>query len=641
MNQAALHQLLASRSKKNDATHLFELRLATNLTLIKDLFLGIYPNEEHGAFEKLLNKLPILFKKRPAHLKEQDLERIQMGNWYQSEQMMGMQLYVDHFNKNLKGLQEKLPYFEDLGINFLHLMPITTRPKGENDGGYAVNSYTEIAKQYGTKTDLANLTEQLRAKKMFLMLDFVVNHTSDEHEWAKKAKVGDTKYQDYYYTYSDRTIPDTFEKNLPEVFPETSPGNFTYIPEMEKWTMTVFNSYQWDLNYTNPDVFIAMLENLVELSNMGVDIVRFDALAFLWKKMGTISQNLPEAHQIISLFRMCLQVVAPGTILLAEAIVAPKNIIKYFGEEATRGNECEIAYNASLMALLWNSIATKKTGLLQKSLINVPNKPKEGTWINYIRCHDDIGLGLDDQFINEMGWNPQGHRKFLLDYYCQRLPWSPAKGMLFMYNPKTGDGRITGSAASLLGLEQGLLKKDKKGIRQSVDKIIMLHGIILAFGGIPLIYAGDEIGTLNDYSFLKDKAKKEDNRWVNRPQQDWKVIADLNKTNTPQTELYNTLKSLIGIRKSNPIFADNDNLKIHHTGNEHILVFERTAATGKGLLVIANFDDSPQVVDASWITKLGYLKNQQYQDLITNTKSKLSSGFLEVLPYQLLWLGQV
>jgi len=461
MNQASLHKLIPQTEK--DAKKLFELRLATNLTLIQKQFFSLYTEEHHEKdFQKLLKLLPKLFEERPDHLKKQDLERINAANWYQSEKLMGMQLYVEHFNKDLKGLQEKIPYFKKLGINFLHLMPITTRPKGESDGGYAVNSYLEVDKKYGSKENLLELTKAFRKNGIYLMLDFVVNHTSDEFSWAKKAKKGDKKYQGYYYTYEDFTIPAEFEKTLPEVFPETSPGNFTYIPEMEKWVMTVFNSYQWDLNYTNPEVFLEMLTNLVKLTDMGVDVVRFDALAFLWKKIGTISQNLPEAHNLISLFRMCLQVVAPGSILLAEAIVAPTDIVKYFGEEEKRGNECEIAYNASLMALLWNSIATKKTQLLYKSLMHVPPKPQDCTWINYIRCHDDIGLGYENHLIQELGWNPEMHRKFLLDYYCQRLDWSPATGLLFMYNPKTGDGRITGSAASLLGLEKAIKTKTKR-----------------------------------------------------------------------------------------------------------------------------------------------------------------------------------
>lgn len=641
MNQTAIHRLISRGLSQKDPELLFDKRFTANLTLIKDLFFSLYEEQRHkGHFEKLLTLLPQLFAQRPEELRIQDIERIEAGNWYQSEKMVGMQLYVDHFNKDLNGLTNKISYFKDLGINFLHLMPITTRPEGENDGGYAVNSYHEIDKRYGTKDDLLALTKKMRREKMYLMLDFVANHTSNEFSWAIKAREGKKKYQEYYYTFSDRAIPDAFEKNLPEIFPEMAPGNFTYDSKMKKWVMTVFNQYQWDLNYKNPEVFLEMLANLCKMVNMGVDIVRFDALAFLWKKIGTISQNLPEAHHIIALFKMCLQVVAPGTIFLAEAIVSPREILKYFGEGPTEGNECEVAYNASLMALLWNSIATKKTNLLYKSLSNLPEKPKDCTWINYIRCHDDIGLGLDDRFIAEIGWNPQGHRKFLLDYYCQGLEWSPAKGLLFMYNPKNGDGRITGSAASLLGLEKGLEENDPELIETSVDKIIMLHGIILSFGGMPLIYAGDEIATLNDYSFLHDKSKKDDNRWVNRPAQNWNMVSQLDNRDLPQSRVYHGIKNLISIRKRTGVFSDSNNVALHHTGNQHILAFERTG-NKQGVLVVCNFDESPQVINGSWVAKLGYLKEARYHDLVTNKKYEVNSGFIEVKPYQMLWLKKL
>ncbi|WP_394974550.1 amylosucrase [uncultured Croceitalea sp.] len=637
MNQAALHKLLSSKKENQSLDELFELRLVTNLTLIKDLFFSLYPEEHYRAtFQKLLKQFSKLYNSRPENLKQQDVDRLKKGNWYQSEKLVGSQLYVDRFNKDLKGLHNKLSYFEELGINFLHLMPLTTRPKGENDGGYAVNSYDKIDAKYGTQKDFVKLTETLRKKKMYVMLDFVVNHTSNEYSWAKKAIAGNKKYQEYYYTYADRKVPDEFEKSLPEIFPETSPGNFTFVLEMNKWVMTCFNNYQWDLNYTNPEVFLEMLANLVNLVNLGVDVIRFDALAFLWKRIGTTSQNLPEAHILTSLFRMCLQVVAPGTILLAEAIVAPTDIIKYFGEDGRKGNECEIAYNASLMALLWNSIATKEIGLLHKSLINLPQKPKDSTWINYIRSHDDIGLGMDDFFIHEMGWNPQEHRKFILNYYCQFLDWSPAKGMLFMYNPKTGDGRITGSAASLLGLEKGIEENNSNLINEAINKINMLHGIIMAFTGIPLIYAGDEIATLNDYSFLKDKNKKEDSRWINRPYHNWETVANLEFKNTPESKVFFALKKLIALRKKHSVFADTNNIDFHNTGNNHILVFERKAK--EGILILCNFNTSREVIDGNWITKLGYLKNQMFRDIITDKKIKLNSGFLELNPYQIFWL---
>ena len=644
MNQASLHQIITlenqDATKPKNLDMLFDLRLSTNLTIIKDLFFSLYPEETHTlSFKKLLLELQALFKERPTPLKLQDIHRLKQGDWYQSEQLVGMQLYVDHFSEDLKGLENKLGYFEKLGVNFLHLMPITPRPKGENDGGYAVNSYHKVDKRFGTKEDLLRLTEKLRDKNMYLMLDFVANHTSNEFPWAKKAMAGDLKYQNYYHIYQDRTIPDAFEKTLPEIFPMTSPGNFTFNPEMQKWVMTVFNQYQWDLNYSNPEVFIAMLGNLLKLANLGVDVVRLDALAFMWKKLGTLSQNLPEAHILISLFKMCLQVIAPGVLFLAEAIVAPNEIIKYFGSGPMKGNECEIAYNATLMALLWDAIATKKTILLYKNLYNLPTKPEEATWISYIRCHDDIGLGFDDRYINEVGWDARHHRKFLLDYYCQNIEWSPAKGEIFMYNPKTGDGRITGSCASLLGLEKALEQNDEAKINQAIDKIIMMHGIILSYGGIPLIYAGDEIGTLNDYSYLKDDNKKEDSRWVNRPYQDWENVARLDSKKTYHSRIFFALQQLIHIRKQNQVFADSNNLVLYDGHNPHVFIYERTSDHDEGVLVVSNFSESLQAIAEISLGPYGSLAKPK--DLISGRATKFVDGKLELKPYQLFWLSKV
>lgn len=646
MNQAAIHRSLGGNAAKDPGPAklkgLYQKRLAANYTLLQDLFFSLYPESAHAAiFDRLIGLLDELYRSRPSELQQQDVGRVALGNWYQSEQWVGMQLYVDRFAGDLKGLEDKIPYFEKLGINFLHLMPLTRRPKGPNDGGYAVNSYTEVDPAFGTDKDLARITRKLRKKGICLMLDFVVNHTSDEFPWALRAKEGDPVYQGYYHTFPDRSIPDVFEESLPEVFPETAPGNFTYIPEMQRWVMTVFNSYQWDLNYTNPEVFLSMLEHLVDLSNKGVDVVRFDALAFLWKKIGTVSQNLPQAHRLVSLFRLCLQVVAPGVILLAEAIVAPAEIVRYFGEGILRGNECEIAYNATFMACLWNSIATKKTGLLTRSLRSIPPKPAPCTWINYIRCHDDIGLGFDDAQIAALGWDPQAHRRFLLDYFCQRLEWSPAKGSVFMYNPLTGDGRITGSTASLLGLEKALEGGDPDEVQTAIDRILMMYGIILAAPGIPLIYAGDELGMRNDYSYVHDPARADDSRWMNRPVHDWDAVADLDKKELPASKVFSGICRLIRLRKEHPVLADPTGMQLHDPANDHIFVFERGPDNGQGILVAANFDENPQVLNASWLTQLGYAKKGKYRDLTGGKRRKVQSGLLEMAPYELLWLERV
>ena len=643
MNQAALHRFLASdelkKPEKADRQKMFDLRLTTNIPLIQHQFFRLYPEATSTkSFKKLLGLLPELFDQRPEDLKLTDLQRLADGNWYQSNQMVGMQLYVDRYNQTLKGLEDKLSYIEQLGVNFLHLMPITTRPKGPNDGGYAVNSYTRVDSRFGNKSDLTSLIDNMHARNMYIMLDFVVNHTSDEYPWARKAAKGDKKYQDFYYTYPDRRIPNEFEKTLPEVFPESSPGNFTYNEEMQKWVMTVFNDYQWDLNYSNPEVFFEMLKNLMALVNLGVDMVRFDALAFLWKKIGTISQNLPEAHALISLFRLCLQTIAPGVVLLAEAIVAPLDIMKYFGEGIARGNECEVAYNATLMALLWNSVATKKTLLLYKNLQNLPSKPVEGSWINYVRCHDDIGLGFDDRYIYEVGWDAVSHRRFLLDYYSQKLDWSPSVGQIFMHNPATGDGRITGSTASLLGLEKGMKTRNEELINEAIDKIIMLHGVILSYGGIPMIYAGDEIGTTNDYSYLNEEDKREDSRWLNRPIHNWEACQAVEQQGSIPSRIYQNIKRLIKIRRQNPVIADTSQPILLDPNNSHIFIFERKIESSKGILVICNFDEKEQVLDSGWINKLGYVKRSRIHDLISGEEIKLQSGLLPLDPYSVLWL---
>lgn len=648
MNQAFHHFSLNQFRKKyqnkikladDESSKDFELRLATNFSLIQELFFSLYPEETNQPqFEALLLSLYTQFKKRPNELKELDLERLSYPLWYMSEDRVGMQLYTDLFHKNLKGVAAKIPYFEDLGINFLHLMPLMQRPKGESDGGYAVTHYTKVAKAFGSNADLKALTAKMRERNMVLMLDFVVNHTADNHEWALKAKEGNKKYQGYYYMFPDRTVPDKFDAGMQEVFPETAPGNFTFVNDLQKWVMTTFNNYQWDLNYTNPAVLIDMLGNLITMANFGVDIIRFDALAFLWKKEGTVSQNLPEAHKVTQLFRLCTQVIAPGIIYLAEAIVAPKEIIKYFGEGKMKGNACEIAYNATLMALLWESIATGETRLLYKSIANVPRKPDTCTWINYVRCHDDIGLGFEDKYIKEVGWDPYLHRQFILDYYGRGKYNSPAKGEIFMFNPENGDGRITGSLASLAGLETALEEDDDYKIQLAIHKINMLHAIILSYGGLPMIYYGDETGTLNDYTYLKKKDKKHDSRWLNRPKINWEKIAAIKEGENPSAQIFNHLKHLISIRKQLAVFADANNVTLEYSPNGHIFAFMRWSTYHSNILVLCNFNQTPELLDAWWLHKVSFNISDGVINLITGKPIVLKGAYLVLEPYECLWL---
>ncbi len=572
--------------------NVFYSRLMSNIDTIDHLYREIYG---HGQFaDEKYNELIVTLieahQKRENDLRDRDEEKIEKGNWFLSNEITGMSLYVDRFCENLKSLPEKLTYFENLGVNFLHLMPIFESPAGESDGGYAVSNFRKIDSRFGNIEDLISLRKRMQKKDMYLMIDIVLNHTSHHHEWAKKAKSGEKKYQDYYYMYDDRWIPNQYDDKMPDIFPESSPGNFTYIEDCNKWVMTVFHNYQWDLNYRNPDVFCEMLENILFYANLGVDILRIDAPAFIWKETGTTCQNLPQAHTLLRLIKQCVLVSAPGMALLGEAIVAPKDIMKYFGTGAFTAKECDVAYNATHMALQWDMLASGDTKVMLAAQHEILQKPYGTTWINYTRCHDDIGLGYDDYMIEQAGRNPYEHRKFLKDYYAGAIWNSPAKGALFSSNPKTGDARISGSLASLCGLEKALDEKNEYQIDLSIKKILLMQAHSFFLGGIPIIFYGDEVGYTNDYSYLNDEGKSYDNRWMHRPIIDWEKNKKINDPHSNESIIFNATKKLISIRKQHFLVGDHKNLTWLTPHNHQIAGYLRTY-DDKKLYCLFNFSN--------------------------------------------------
>jgi len=599
---------------KQDLRH-FYTRLGANFYSIHSLFQKLYGEREDFVeqAQKLVETMAMQYIKRPENLRRLDLAREKDYNWFLSQQLVGMALYCKGFAGNLKNLQGHLNYFQELGVNLIHVMPILPCPEGKSDGGYAVNDFREINPELGTLEDLRQLTAEMRERDLMLVLDVVVNHTSDMHYWAKCARAGEKKYQDYYYTFETRNIPDMFEQSMPEIFPETSPGNFTWDEEMGRWVMTVFNDFQWDLNYSNPSVFIEMLNIILFWANQGADVLRLDAVAFLWKKIGSTCQNEREAHLLLQLFKDCCQVTAPGVVYIAEAIVAPVEMIKYFGEDAVIAKECEIAYNATFMVLLWDAVATKNTCLLNQGIKSLPVKLERATWLNYVRCHDDIGLGFDDRDIVRCDYEPARHRKFLVDYFTGQFEDSHARGLPFGQNKKTGDARISGSLASLVGLEHALETGDNKAIDDSIKMILLLHSMILSFGGIPLIYYGDEIGTLNNDSYRDDPLKAGDSRWVHRPWFDWQKAERRNSPATVEYKIFTALKQMISIRKEITVFADFNNRELIEVENPHLFVFGRyhLQQPSEQVLVVANFSEHPQHLNlddiGTWKAQYGTL----------------------------------
>ena len=471
-----LHQQINFVLQKNKIDiagkdNLFYVRMMANADTICNLYNEIYRHHPKAPdwFIAIIEVIIQAYLNRAEILKIKDQEKAEKGNWFLSNEITGMSLYVDRFCGNIKNLGNKLDYFEKLGVNFLHLMPIFESPAGESDGGYAVSNFRKVDQRFGSLKDLQSLQQKMNKAGMYLMIDIVLNHTSHRHEWAQRANEGDPQYQQYFYMYNDRKIPDEYDKTMPDIFPESSPGNFTYVPECNKWVMTVFHNYQWDLNYSNPIVFREMLDTIFFYANLGVDILRIDAPAFIWKQQGTACQNLPLAHTLLRLIKQCVLIATPGMALLGEAIVAPKEIMKYFGTGLYTGKECDFAYNATHMALQWDMLATGDTRVMLAAQHEILQKPYGTSWITYTRCHDDIGLGYDDYMIQYAGYNPYEHRKFLKEYYSGARPGSPATGALFSYNPKTGDARISGSLASLCGLEKAINEKDP-------DYYHILHG---------------------------------------------------------------------------------------------------------------------------------------------------------------------
>ncbi|MCB9850707.1 MAG: amylosucrase [Phycisphaerales bacterium] len=551
--------------------------------------------------ESVLTAVAQMWMDRPGELKALDALREADPDWYQSHRMIGAMCYVDLFAGDLQGLREQLPYLTELDIRYLHLMPLFKVPQGDSDGGYAVSSYREVNEKLGTMPQLAELASEMRNRGISLVLDFVCNHTSDEHEWAQKAWAGDGEFQDYYRIYPDRTIPDAYERSMIEVFPDDRPGAFTYRSQMKKWVWTTFYNYQCDLNYENPVVFARMLEEMLFLANQGVEVLRLDAVAFLWKEMGTTCQNLPQAHTLIQAFRAAARIAAPAMVFKSEAIVHPDEVRKYIS-----GSECELSYNPQLMAMLWDALATRDVRALQNTMQHRFAIPLDCAWVNYVRCHDDIGWTFADEDVAHIGFDPDAHRRFLTAFYTGKFGGSFARGLPFQEDPVTGKARVSGTCASLCGLEKAIDEQNEADVELAIRRIHLLHGILFTIGGIPLIYLGDEIAMLNRYDYEEDPDKRGDSRWVHRASFDWERAEERRDPETIAGRVYKGILRLSQLRQQNLAFTRAET-QIIDTGNVHVFGYFRNHDE-HSVLVLASFSEHEQRLDARRLRQMGLLK---------------------------------
>ncbi len=632
---------LAGRCTPRDAD-IFWLRFERYFEDIYYPLMDLYGDRSDFSeqIEALFDQMVDAYADRAESLRLLDLERQFTPDWFEHSNMVGYVCYPDLFAGNLEGVREKVSYLEELGVTYLHLMPLLDPRPEPNDGGYAVVDYRTVKPELGTIEDLKALATDLRERGISLCVDLVINHTAKEHEWARRAMAGEEKYLEYYYTFPERALPNAYEQTLPEIFPDEAPGNFSWYPEMAgdgRWVWTTFHEFQWDLNYTNLSVFREMMGVMYFLANEGVDILRLDAAPFMWKRMGTNCQNQPEVFKLIQLFRGLMRIVAPALIFKAEAIVPPDHIQKYIGVKKTVGKQCELAYNNHLMVMLWSALATHKATLLSYVIHKrAPPLLIDCSVVTYLRNHDDIGWAMADEDLAEIGEDPFLHRQFLNEFYTGQFPGSFAKGALFQFDPVTKDARISGATASLTGLEAALEQQDESAIDLAIRRILLLHSAIMFRGGIPVIHMGDEVGLLNDYSYLNDPIKAKDSRWLHRPSMDWAKADRRHNPNTIEGRVYQGLLRLIKVRKSTSLLHS---FALSHpmwTDNDHVWAIGRDRPE-KSIMLLANFDDDWQSVNAD-IIRNGGLVGHVHNLLTEDGSLNISQGRLYLEPYETMWL---
>lgn len=602
---------------------MYEVQLQNNMQRLTAILFELYGSrwDFYRILDEVISLMEEATEKRKADLKKADEEYLSSSpseRWYLKSSSVGMMLYVDLFSGNLRKLVDDVEYFKSLGVNYIHLMPLFDCPKEDSYGGYAISSYRKVQENLGTVDDLKNVARVFHENNIKLVLDFVFNHTSQEHEWALKAKKGDAEFQNYYYMLDDKSEVDEWNSTLREIFPAVRRGSFTYYEDPGKWVWTTFNSFQWDLNYSNPKVFLAMCREMLQIANLGVDVLRLDALAFVWKEKYTVCESLDNAHKLISAFECVAEIVAPSLQFKSEAIVHPDQVVKYISR-----NECRLSYNPLQMALFWSTLATRDTRLLTLSLKKRWPINSDCAWINYIRCHDDIGWTFSDEDAAELGINAYDHRLFLNRFYTDRFEGSFACGEPFQLNPSTGDCRICGTMASLAGLEQAEKTGNSLYRRMALLRMKMMYATLFALPGIPLLYAGDENAVFNDYSYREDAGKSYDSRWVHR------IARNKNSPEllTPeQMEFNSCLRKLISARASENMLGGNE-IDFYDVQDSRVFAFRRNI-----IHVIANFsEDKAHFRNGAW--------SRTSTDILTGREYNNYSP-VELEPYEVLWLKE-
>lgn len=607
----------------NNTEKIFAQRMEKHQDELRWLYMELYGND--AMYAELCEQMYDYYLKRSTELKKRDIKKEKNPDWFKEKEMLGMMLYIDNFAGNLKGVEKKLAYLKECNVNCLHLMPFLDTPKGKSDGGYAVSDFRKVRPDLGTMKDLARLTEKCHENGMNVCMDFVMNHTSEEHEWAKRARAGEGEYMSRYFFYDNGDIPARYEETVPQVFPTTAPGNFTWLPEIGHYVLTTFYPYQWDLNYRNPRVFNEMMYNFLFLANQGMDIIRIDAVPYIWKELGTSCRNLKEVHTIVRMMRMIAEIVCPSVILLGEVVMEPEKVVPYFG--TVEKPECHMLYNVTTMATTWNSIATRDIRLLKKQMDIVSRLPKQYTFLNYLRCHDDIGWGLDFDTMKQWGMEEPSHKRYLNDYFTGKIAGSISRGELYNDDPVTQDARFCGTTASMCGIEAAGFEGNAEKMQTAIQEDLMLHAYMLTQSGIPMLYSGDELGQVNDYSYKDDAEKASDSRYLHRGAFLWELADKRKDLSTVQGQLFQMLNRLEQIRRQENVFSQEAEVYTYDVHNDSILGILREYK-GERFIALFNFSESEQT---AWMQEEGIFRNLVNGEIV-EVKDPVLKG------YEFVWM---
>ncbi len=569
----------------------FEKRLKRYHDELRWLYMELYGNDD--MFFELCSCMQQFYKDRNSDLKARDEAKEADPEWFKKKDMLGMMLYIDNFAGTIRGVEKKLDYIQNCNVNCIHLMPFLDVTKGKSDGGYAVKDFRKVREDLGTMSDLEGLTKKCHERGMNVCMDFVMNHTSEDHEWAIRARNGEGEFMSRYFFFDNPVIPERYEQTVPQVFPTTAPGNFTYLPEAGHYVMTTFYPYQWDLNYANPRVFNEMMYNFLYFANIGMDIIRIDAVPYIWKELGTPCRNLKQVHTIVRMMRMIGEIVCPSTILLGEVVMEPEKVVPYFG--TVEKPECHMLYNVTTMATIWHSLAVQDTALLKKQLDTVCALPREYTFLNYLRCHDDIGWGLDFDFLKGQGMEEISHKRYLNDFYTGKFPGSVSRGELYNDDPVTQDARFCGTTASMCGIESAGFEQNEEKMEAAIRLDIMLHAYMLMQSGIPMLYSGDEIGQVNDYTYKEDPDKCADSRYIHRGAFRWELAKKRRGKRSVEGRIFHSLDYLEKLRKQEEVFDADANVYTYETWQQGIICVVREKA-GARMIGIFNFANDCRTV---------------------------------------------